>query len=108
MRGANGGMVTAPSLAAAAGPLFALGHTHEVARRLYIHLFAFVVADHRGLCPALPADLLRAADYFLDARQILGQALPPRMRTPLARRGGREWSAPCFRLHLIQCCARLF
>jgi hypothetical protein len=56
----------------------------------------------------LPADLLRAGDYFLDTRQILGQALPPRMRTPFARRDDRERSAPCFRLHLIQCCARLF
>jgi hypothetical protein len=96
------------SLTAAAGPLFALGHAHEVARRLDIHLFALVVADHRRLCPALPAGLLRAADYFLDTRQILRQALPPWMRTPLARRDDRERSAPCFRLHLIQCGARLF
>jgi hypothetical protein len=72
-------------LAAAAGTLFTLDHPHEVPCRLDIHQFVLVVTDYGRLCAALPASLFRAANHFLDPRQILRQALPPRMRPALTR-----------------------
>jgi hypothetical protein len=87
---------------------FALDHPHEIARGLHIQLLALVVTDHRSCGAALSACVLRGTDDFLDTRQILGQALPPRMRASLPRWRLGERHAPYFGLHLIQSCARLF
>ncbi len=71
-----------------AGPLFALGHRHEIPGRLYIQLFAGVIADHHRRLPAGLAGALlgRAGNHPLDPRQIGRQFLPPRMRAPVLLR----------------------
>ncbi len=73
-----------------AGPLFALGHDHEVLGRLDVQLLADVVADHDGGLAASLAGALfrRAGDHSLHARQPGGQLLASGMRTgfPVRRR----------------------
>ena len=93
-------------LAAMASTLLALDHPHEIARRLNIQLLTLVVADHGGFRATLPARLFRATDYFLHPRQILRQALPPRMRPALAPRSFGQRRPLRLRLYFIQRRAR--
>ena len=60
-----------------AGPLLALGHLHEIPRRLDIQHFAHFVADHCGLAAAVAAyALLRSAgNHPFHTGKIRGQSL---------------------------------
>ena len=108
MRGAIGGIVTAPFSQQPQARFSRLIDPHEVPRRFDVQLLAFVVTDDRRFRAALQARLLRAADDFLDARQSLRQTPPARMQTPLAARSFRQRSTSRFRLDLVQRSARLF
>jgi hypothetical protein len=71
-----------PLLARLTSPLLALADQHEVLRRLYLQLGAFLVADHGRGFPAALADALlgRASQDPLYTRKVGRPFRPPRMR----------------------------
>src|SRR5260370_1410998 len=64
-----------------AGPLFALGHHHEIFSRLHIELLALLVTDHTVFFTAVSAHTLfrGAGNHLFDARQVCRQLLTARM-----------------------------
>ncbi len=94
--------------AAAAGALFALGHTDEIAGRLHVQLFAFVVADDGCFAAARLAGLLITANHLLHTRQILRQPFAPGMRLTFTPRRLLHPLASRFGFDLVSCHAGLF
>jgi len=86
-----------------AGPLLALGHLHEIARRLDGQHFAHFVADHGVAKAALAAyALLRSAgNHPFHAGKIGGQSLASGMRTLLPFRSRRRCRAFALGNHLF-------
>src|ERR1051325_4897205 len=95
-------------LAVAASALLALGDLHKVPRGLHIELFAFVEADDRCFLPTLRAVHLRAANHFLDSRQMLWQRLASPMPFALSWRRLLNLFTPAFCFNLIGRDAGLF
>src|SRR6516164_1601440 len=97
-----------PFLARLASTLLAFRDQHEVLRRLYIQLGAYLVADHCRLFPAAFADTLLGGTCQdpLYPRKVRWQFLPPRMLALRLRRGLHRW-AFTFRLDFHTADSRL-